>query len=232
MIGNFDVVGYLLGLLVLFLSVSVHEYAHAKAAYDMGDKTAYYAGRMTLNPIKHFEPLGLILILLRAPVAWGKPVPVNPRNIDDDRDYKKATLWIALAGITSNLILAVIAVALYYLLGIVLLAFKPVGTAVTIINTIQSLCFSLMFTNINLAVFNILPVPPLDGFELWGRLLPAKWTQWMNRNARYIGLVFFLIIVFFNRPFGRFLRLIINPLVKVINFPFRKIFELIAQALI
>lgn len=228
MFDNFDLSSYLIGLFVLFLSISVHEWAHAYFAYKMGDDTALRAGRVTLNPIKHFEPIGLMLILFGAPVAWGKPVPVNSNNFRRDVNRKNAMLWVSLSGITFNLILAVVSAALFYTLVLLynLLLFNSVEIstfATTVLQTLQQINYSLMFLNVNLAVFNLLPIPPLDGFELANRFLPDKWSYFINKNSRNIGFVLLMVIVFFNRPFSLFLGKIITPIVSLIQWPFKEL---------
>lgn len=228
MFDNFDLSSYLIGLFVLFLSISVHEWAHAYFAYKMGDDTALRAGRVNLNPIKHFEPIGLMLILFGAPVAWGKPVPVNSNNFRRDVNRKNAMLWVSLSGITFNLILAVVSAALFYTLVLLynLLLFNSVEIstfATTVLQTLQQINYSLMFLNVNLAVFNLLPIPPLDGFELANRFLPDKWSYFINKNSRNIGFVLLMVIVFFNRPFSLFLGKIITPIVSLIQWPFKEL---------
>lgn len=228
MFDNFDLSSYLIGLFVLFLSISVHEWAHAYFAYKMGDETALRAGRVTLNPMKHFEPIGLMLILFGAPVAWGKPVPVNSNNFRRDVNRKNAMLWVSLSGITFNLILAVISAALFYTLVLLynLLLFNSVEIstfATTVLQTLQQINYSLIFLNVNLAVFNLLPIPPLDGFELANRFLPDRWSYFINRNSRNIGFVLLMVIVFFNRPFSLFLGKIITPIVSLIQWPFKEL---------
>ena len=228
MFDNFDLNSYLIGLFVLFLSISVHEWAHAYFAYKMGDETALRAGRITLNPIKHFEPIGLMLILFGAPVAWGKPLPVNSNNFRRDVNRKNAMLWVSLSGITFNLILAVVAAALFYTIALIynLLVFNSVelsGLSLTVLTTLQQINYSLIFLNVNLAVFNLLPIPPLDGFELANRFLPDKWSYIINQYSRNIGFVLLMVIVFFNRPFSMFLGKIITPIVSLIEWPFREL---------
>ncbi len=228
MFNNFDLSSYLIGLFVLFLSISVHEWAHAYFAYRMGDETALRAGRITLNPLKHFEPIGLMLILFGAPVAWGKPVPVNSNNFRRDVNRKNAMLWVSLAGITFNLILAVISAALFYTLILLynILMLNSVEMplfGLTLFKTLQHINYSLLFLNVNLAVFNLLPIPPLDGFELANRFLPDKWSYIINRNSRNIGFVLLLVIVFFNGPFSFFLGKIITPIVSLIEWPFKEL---------
>ncbi len=227
MFNNFDIVEYLIGILVIFLSISVHEYAHARAAYGYGDDTAYNAGRLTFNPIKHFEPFGLILILMGAPVAWGKPVPVNSSKFRSDVNYKRATLWVSLAGIVANLILAVIAAAVYTVLLILFLNGILSGGFITqVMSILITIAMRLIGQNVVLAVFNFLPVPPLDGFELFSRVLPRKTVMWLRQNQQIIGMVFIFAIVFFNRQFGIIISTISGPIINVILWPFNQLLQL------
>ena len=232
MFENFDLQSYLIRLFVLFLSVSVHEWAHAYTAYKQGDDTSMHLGRVTLNPMKHFEPFGLMLILLRAPIAWGKPVPVNPNRFRRDLNRKNAMLKVSLAGISMNLLLAFVSVALYYVLELIVIftAIMPGTVVFNVLMVISRILLSLFSANVGLAVFNLLPVPPLDGFELINRFLPEPWSYWMQDNERNIGMVFMLFIVFFNNQFGAFLSTIIYPVMLVLEWPWAKLAELILSS--
>ncbi len=226
--GNFDLQSYLLRLLVLFLSISVHEYAHARSAYHYGDDTAALQGRLTLNPLKHFEPFGLMMILIGAPIAWAKPVPVNPSRFRRDVDYKKAILWVSLSGITANLLLAFVSGFFYYLVQFIFI--KSIGASdvfLTVLRILGTLFAMLISTNVYLAIFNLLPIPMLDGFELFSRILPQRAVWWLQNNSRVISMVMLMLIIFFGGPFSRVLSAIANPVINVLTWPWEQLINLL-----
>ena len=185
---------YILSALAALVALTVHEYSHAYAAYKLGDDTAKNFGRLTLNPIKHIDPLGAIcMIFLR--VGWAKPVPINMRNFKEPRRGFAIT---ALAGPASNLIMA-FASALLYCASYALLRDVRFESRNFMFNLAEnSLLFLYIFhsLNIGLAVFNLLPIPPLDGSRLLGLLLPPKiyYTILQNERKIYYGLLAWLIL--------------------------------------
>lgn len=175
-------------IVILIMSVVVHEVAHGYAAYYFGDTTARDQGRLTLNPIKHLDMFGsviipLILILTKAGFVfgWAKPVPYNPNNLSD---RKRGTLWVASAGIIANLVLAVF-------FGLILrFAGAHLPGAVSIILS------TIVFVNIVLAIFNLIPLPPLDGSKILFTLLGHR-AHKVERFLETYALAFVLIFVFF-----------------------------------
>ncbi len=162
-------------LIAIFLGIGfpVHEFAHAFAADRLGDHTARYLGRLTLNPVKHFDPLGGTLFVLSAIVGgfiigWAKPTPVNPSNL---RDRRNSEVVVALAGPGVNLILACVG-AFIVRLVVTLDVALPSFVATTLLN--------FVYFNVALMVFNLLPVPPLDGSTILFRVLPPE-TAWRLR---------------------------------------------------
>jgi len=151
----------LLSLPVIFLSLSVHESAHGLVALKLGDPTARNLGRITLNPIKHLDPLGFLCMIL-AGFGWARPVPINSRNFDKPR---RDMALVGLAGPLSNLLLAVVFLLLLRFVGFGWLAHMAVYTKLQA-NVVYFLCaffYIGVYMNVTLAVFNLLPVPPLDG---------------------------------------------------------------------
>ena len=153
-----DIIITIFFLIVLLFSVIIHELAHGSVAYSLGDPTAKYAGRLTLNPIKHLDLFGSIILPLllfisgsQVLVGWAKPVPINPYNF---RDQKWGTLKVSIAGPASNLAIALVFGLLLRIIPSTFLEAQP-GLF---------LIFSfIVWINMNLAIFNLLPIPPLDG---------------------------------------------------------------------
>jgi len=195
-------------IIILFGAVVLHEYAHGWVAFKRGDPTAKLAGRLTLNPIKHIDPVGTlilpgILIMLRAlglpvfPVGWAKPVPVNFLRL---KKPKRDMILVGLAGPFVNIVIAVIAGILFHL-GLPL--------------TAKAFLALVIFINVLLAVFNMLPIPPLDGSRLVMGLLPNKLAFQYSRLEPF-GIV--IVIVLLN--FGLFQNIIlpvVDYLVKILG---------------
>ncbi len=171
-------------ILILFI-LPVHELAHAFAAHLCGDDTAKWHGRLTLNPFKHLDVWGTAM-MLTVGIGYAKPVPVNPRNF---RNYKRDMILVALAGPLSNLLLAVAAVALFRV-SVFFVTDDNLFFALYII--LIRVIFSV---NISLMVFNLLPIPPLDGSRLWSSLLPGKWAYFLEANSRYVTMGLFVLLM-------------------------------------
>lgn len=172
-------------LFVVFCTMPVHEYAHALIATKLGDNTPKYNGRLTLNPMAHISPMGAIMIFLCG-FGYAKPVNINPRNF---KNPKVGMAITAIAGPISNLILGFIfiflSVTCFYLMGIETL----MGYAIY-----SFLIFAGMI-NVNLAVFNLLPIPPLDGSRILQLLIPSKYYYKFMMYERYIVIVVFVLIL-------------------------------------
>lgn len=177
-------------LAVLLMSVVIHEFAHGWAAFYLGDSTAKYYGRLTLNPIRHLDPFGsfivpLFLVLFQSPVVfgWAKPVPFNPYNLSDQR-FGPAK--VAVAGPLANL-----AVALVF--GLSLRFLPPAFLSSTGLEAVFGV---IVFYNLLLAVFNLMPIPPLDGSKLVFSFLPASADKARMSLERY-GTIILLFFIFF-----------------------------------
>ncbi len=151
----------------ILLALTVHECAHAWVAYKMGDPTAKMLGRITLNPIKHLDPFGTIALFLSGMFGWAKPVPINPRNF---RNISQGMMWVALAGPLANVTLAVVSSLVYklFLLAAPAMLSSMPGIFAPLFLMVK---FSILI-NISLAVFNMIPIPPLDGSKVLANLLP------------------------------------------------------------
>jgi Zn-dependent protease len=188
----------MLSLVVFILSLTVHEYAHARVAYALGDDTAARQGRMTLNPISHIDPIGTILLPILGNtgvpvIGWAKPVPVNPAQLTRRLTMRGGHALVAAAGPLSNLVLAVLCFAL---LAVVQRTGVLGRTGVS--DSFEILASRLCVANLGLAVFNLLPVPPLDG----SRLLPRSLDNVMEVLQRYSMFVFLGLILFGSRIVG------------------------------
>ena len=143
--------------LVIIISVTVHEFAHAYSAHLLGDDTAKYEGRMTLNPLVHFDLIGILLIAFTS-FGYGRPVPVNPNNF---RNPVQGLMYVSIAGPLSNIAQAIIC-------GVAYLALKQISPGENLITTFTYSLPLIGAINIGLAIFNLLPIYPLDGSKIWG----------------------------------------------------------------
>lgn len=159
-----NVLLYIARFLVLLFILPAHEFAHGFAAYKNGDPTAKNMGRLTLNPMKHFDAIGLVSFLLVG-FGWAKPVPVNPYNF---KDLKKGSFWVSIAGVLTNYILAFLFYPLYCLSIIYL------GTSTVFGKFICSFCYCGFSLDLSFFAFNLLPVYPLDGFRLIDTFLTKR----------------------------------------------------------
>src|SRR3989344_1312963 len=189
-------------ILILILSVVVHEVAHGWAAYFLGDPTAKLAGRLTLNPLPHLDPLGsvflpLLLFIPPSPIlfGWAKPVPYNPYNLQAGR---LGPAIVGLAGPVSNLFLAgVFSIIIRLTIGIAPMAFFELAAMIVIIN-------------LGLAIFNLIPIPPLDGSKILFALIPYRYRAIEEVLSRY--QLFFVLVV---------ITLIAPLLLPIVGFLFR-----------
>jgi Zn-dependent protease len=181
----------LIALPILIFSVVVHEYAHGWMALREGDQTALMLGRLTLNPIPHLDPIGSILVpgilaFTGAPVlGWAKPVPVNSRNF---RNYKRGDILVSLAGVAANLLLAVIFTLLLVVLFWVV---QAAPAAAELARTLDLMLRYGVYINIILIIFNLLPIPPLDGSHVMYHLLPPHLAVRYREVGRYGFLILF-----------------------------------------
>ena len=180
-----------------------HEYAHGWVAMKNGDMTAYQLGRLTWNPIPHIDPFmsilfPLLMYLGGGPVLGGaRPVPVNPRNY---RDFKKGDIQVSLAGIVTNLIIAVILLPVIVLIGII---GHSVPSAAETLSLLQRMFIYGIIINLGLAAFNLIPIPPLDGSHVMKYLLPPAWGLGYQRLSRF-GILIIVLLLYVGKPFLNF----------------------------
>ena len=184
-----DLFTYLVRAMVLLTAIPIHECAHAWASDKLGDPTAKNLGRLTLNPLPHLDVIGSILMIF-AGFGWAKPVPVSTRYF---KNVKKGMILTALAGPAANIILALLSLILYKLWCYFLYPILAIN--LTTATAIAQILFIMCLLNINLAVFNLLPIPPWDGSRILWAVLPPRYYFGVMRYERYIFLAFFFLLM-------------------------------------
>lgn len=174
----------------ILLALTVHECAHAWVAYRMGDPTAKMLGRITLNPLKHLDPLGTIALFLSGMFGWAKPVPINPRNF---RNISKGMMWVAIAGPLANLALAVLSALVYKLF--ILAAPAMLQSIPWVFSPLFLMVKFSILINISLAVFNMIPIPPLDGSKVLYNFLPPDKAFAFSRIEPYGFFILIFLIM-------------------------------------
>lgn len=214
MLGGGDMQSYLIGMLlslpIIFLSLSLHETAHGYVAWRLGDPTAKSLGRLTLNPVKHLDPIGFLCMLL-AGFGWANPVPVNSRY------FKKPRRDIALVGLSgplSNLFLSFVFLLLLRFVGFGWLATLPVKTELQFNLVYFAILFLYygVYMNITLAIFNLLPVPPLDGSRIFYVFLPPRLYYKVMQHERTITFV--VMILLLTGPLSSLINLLSSLILK------------------
>ena len=177
---------YVLSALAVLIILTVHEFAHGYVAYKLGDDTPRNLGRLTLNPIKHIDPLGA-LCLVFFHIGWAKPVPINMRNL---RKPRRDFAIIALAGPLVNILLAFVFAFVYLLTFASLRDREFVGFTLTLLQNTLNFIYLFHVINIGIALFNLIPIPPLDGSRLLTALLPPRAYYFIMKHERTIYYVF------------------------------------------
>ncbi|HRN68862.1 MAG TPA: site-2 protease family protein [Promineifilum sp.] len=186
---NLDIPTIIERVIVLLIAFTVHELAHAVTADYLGDPTPRRMGRITLNPLKHLDPFGTIMLII-AGFGWAKPVMTNPMNMRGNPRTSMAI--VAFAGPLSNLVMAGIA-AIFFRLGLIDINVLMSGGGAL---SFSSLVFQFLYINLALAFFNLLPVPPLDGSRILYAILPAEMVYRLRPLEQYGFMILFLVVFF------------------------------------
>jgi len=165
-LGNLNIVDILIRAVVVLVAISVHEMCHGFGAYFLGDKTAKSMGRLSLNPLRHLDPVGAICLLLFG-FGWAKPVIVNPMYF---KKPKRDMALVSLAGPVSNFILAFLGILIFKLLSMTMFFY---GESI-LVEVVFSFISNMVWLNIGLGVFNLIPIPPLDGSKIFLQWLPSR----------------------------------------------------------
>jgi Zn-dependent protease len=204
---SIEPIDFILIAIFLLVAFPVHEFAHAAVAHMQGDATAKLFGRMTLNPVVHFDPIGGLMTIVSVLVGgflfgWAKPTPVNPANL---RDRRNGEVWVALAGPASNMVMAILAAFVIRLL---------LALDVVLANIVWDGIWLFVVFNVALAIFNLIPIPPLDGSVLLFRVLSPR-QAWELRPllAQYGIFVLVAFVLLLSRPLSGFIYGVANFLV-------------------
>lgn len=190
----------------ILIAITFHEFAHAKVADILGDDTPRYEGRLSLNPLDHIDPVGFIMLIF-AGFGWGKPVHVNPINYNRDISMDKANCLVSIAGPLTNFVLAIIFTFIYYFILKIKGQQMLISTAGSIIMTMIMYVITI---NIGLGVFNLIPLPPLDGSKVIKPFLSYNVKQWFENNERTFYYIF--IVLWITGIAGH----IISPIIRII----------------
>ena len=210
MIGLLSNTNALLSLLYsipgVLIAITFHEFAHAFAADKLGDDTPRLQGRLSLNPLAHLDPIGSLMLLF-ARVGWGKPVQINPTNFNRKRSMSAQEAIVALAGPVMNLIIAIV-------LTIILFAINAFASTFVFTTVGMLICLTLQMAisvNIGLGVFNLIPLPPLDGSKILMHFLPYNAKTWFENNTQLFYVIFIVLWI------TNLISYIISPVIGVVS---------------
>lgn len=187
--GTDGIIDLLLSVPAVLIAITVHEFGHAFAAYKLGDDTPVKQGRLSLNPFDHIDPLGIAMLLF-AHIGWGKPVEIDPRNYNRNISVEKADAIVSFAGPLMNFITAIIFALIYC----AIIKFAGAGFLLNKVGTIIiAIVASIITMNIGLGVFNLIPLPPLDGSKVLSYFLPYNARNWFENNQQIFYIIFLII---------------------------------------
>ena len=220
--GTDGILNLLLTIPGVLIALTFHEFAHAWAANKLGDDTPRAQGRLNLNPLSHIDPMGFVFLIV-AGFGWGKPVQIDPRNFNGKYSLSKAEAIVSAAGPIMNFILAFVFLIIYYLLFSVTNVLSGLSTQWQLI--IYQLVLYTISINIGLGVFNLIPLPPLDGSKILMHFLPYNAKQWFYNNQQIFYIVFLLIWI--TGLAGTILTPIFNGVLTGMDWTVKNIFKLL-----
>ena len=208
--GTDGIISLLLSIPAVLIAITVHEFGHAFTAYKLGDDTPLRQGRLSLNPLDHVDPLGLAMLLF-AHIGWGKPVQIDPRNYNRNISVEKADAIVSFAGPLMNFITAIIFTLIYCCI----IKFANVSFHLSTFGTIiMTIIASTITMNIGLGVFNLIPLPPLDGSKIFLPILPYNAKQWFIEREQMFYIIF--LIIWITGIAGRLISPIIGSMTDAI----------------
>ena len=202
------------------LAITFHEYAHALAAYKLGDDTPKIQGRLNLNPFSHLDPFGIAMLLF-VHIGWGKPVEINPRNFNSNISLAKAEAIVSAAGPITNILLAIILT----IINVIIVKFVPMFVVSEVGFIIMLILQNAIVVNIGLGVFNLIPLPPLDGSKIFINFMPYNAKQWIYNNERMLYIIF--LVLWITGLAGTIISPIINAIYSGITWCVSVIFGLL-----
>lgn len=191
----------------VIIAITFHEFAHAWAADKCGDETPRMQGRLTLNPLKHIDPIGL-LMLMSVHFGWGKPVEINPRNFNRKMSTSAQEALVSLAGPLMNIILAIVFIIILNIMTTFVASFCLTQVGIIILMIIRM----TIIVNIGLGVFNLIPLPPLDGSKILMHFLPYNAKNWFLAHKQIFYIVFLILWIF------GFVSYIISPIINAVYY--------------
>ncbi len=205
--GGFDLLGLLLTIPGVLIAITFHEYAHAFAAEKLGDDTPRNQGRLSLNPLAHLDPFGVIMLIF-AHIGWGKPVQINPNNFTRKISARTAEAIVALAGPLMNFILAFVFAIIFYATQTFATSFALTTKAGAIV---MAMLQYAVLVNVGLGVFNLIPLPPLDGSKILMAFLSYNAKRWFEEHTQLFYIIFLIIWI---TPLS---SMIISPAISAIT---------------
>ena len=199
-------IGLLMSLPAVLIAITFHEFAHAFVADKLGDDTPRRQGRLNLNPLSHIDPVGFFMLVF-AHFGWGKPVEINPTNFNRKRSMSAQEAIVALAGPVMNLIIAIV-------LTIILFAINAFASTFVFTTVGMLICLTLQMAisvNIGLGVFNLIPLPPLDGSKILIHFLPYNAKTWFENNTQLFYVIFIVLWI------TNLISYIISPVIGVVS---------------
>ncbi len=201
-----ELLGLLLTLPGVIIAITFHEFAHAFAADKLGDDTPRLQGRLNLNPLSHIDPVGFFMLIF-AHFGWGKPVQINPRNFNRKRSMSAQEAIVSLAGPLMNIVIAFILTIVLFLIGTFAGTFLASTAGGLVVLTIQM----AISVNIGLGVFNLVPLPPLDGSKILMHFLPYNAKTWFINNQQIFYIIFLFLWI------TNLVSYIISPVISVVS---------------